>query len=75
MVKVGRLRENVGGGIKKEKSPVFGPESSLHSSRASPSSGSDCGMVECSSCSLRQRVQYGSPGDYEMVDEIAVEAL
>ena len=65
----------IGGENQKEKEKVFDPKSSLSSSIASPSSGSDCGMVECSNCGLRQPLQCGGSGDYEMVDEAALKAL
>ena len=65
----------IGGENQKEKEKVFDPKSSLSSSTASPSSGSDCGMVECSNCGLRQPLQCGQFGDYEIVDEAAVKAL
>ena len=67
--------ETIGGENQKEKEKVFDPKSSLSSSTASPSSGSDCGMVECSNCGLRQPLQCGGSGDYEIVDEAALKAL
>ena len=75
LIKMRAGGETIGGENQKEKEKVFDPKSSLSSSTASPSSGSDCGMVECSNCGLRQPLQCGGSGDYEIVDEAALKAL
>eukprot|EP00435_Cladocopium_sp_Y103_P030054 s3183_g7.t1 len=78
------LKTRAGGGITEEKinsesnSELNSRSTSrggAFSSTTSSSSGSNCSLVECSGCGLKQPFRYGACRDYEFVDGAAVKSL